>query len=126
MKKSSVIAWIGAGAAVAGAVCGGAWHMMKKRTEKSVIEKSTGVSIEGVDVDGDGASDMLMVDTDGDGNVDTVLADTTGDGNVDTIMVDTDGDGTLDTMLIDEQGTGEFVIASEPEIETDEEPETEA
>lgn len=121
MKKSSIIALVGAGAAAVGAACGAAWYMMKKNAEQSVIENSMGVSIEGVDVDGDGASDMLMVDTDGDGTVDTVLADTTGDGNVDTIMVDTDGDGTLDTMLIDEQGTGEFVIATEPE----EEPEAE-
>ncbi len=120
MKKSGIAVLVGIGAAAAGAACTAAWYMMKKNAEQSVIEKSTGLTIEGVDVDGDGASDMLMVDTDGDGTVDTVLADTTGDGNVDTIMVDTDGDGTLDTMLIDEQGTGEFVIASGIE-ETEEE-----
>lgn len=117
MKKSKVMAWVGAGAAAVGAACGAAWYCAKKRAKNSVIERSAGLSIEGIDVDGDGASDMLMVDTDGDGTVDTVLADTTGDGNVDTIMVDTDGDGTLDTMLVDEQGTGEFVIASDSEQE---------
>lgn len=120
MKKSGVVALIGAGVAAAGAACGVAWYCMKKNAREAVIANSTGITIEGVDVDGDGASDMLMVDTDGDGAVDTVLADTTGDGNVDTIMVDTDGDGTLDTMLVDEQGTGEFVIASEPEEEQEE------
>lgn len=117
MKKSGMIACIGAGVAAAGAVCAAAVYFMKKSVRQSVTKNSTEVSIEAIDVDGDGTSDLLMVDTDGDGAIDTVLADTTGDGNVDTIMVDTTGDGQLDTMLVDEEGTGEFVIASGSEDE---------
>lgn len=65
---------------------------------------------EGMDGNGDGVEDMILIDGDGDGAADIVLLDMDGDGRCETIANDIDGNGVFDTFYTELDTNGDGVV----------------
>lgn len=65
---------------------------------------------EGVDLNGDGIEDALLLDVGGDGSADMLFVDMDGDGCMETLAQDTDQNGVFDTIIQESDSNGDGFV----------------